>query len=79
MAACTYLAVFCMVIKEAIFQPTFENYFGLADSETAKVAMIAGYTMIITSVLVSLIPDSKKDSNKLILVGALFFCVAIFV
>jgi|TARA_B110000285_G_scaffold135581_1_gene151908 MFS family permease len=78
-AACTYLAVFCMVIKEAIFEPTFENYFGLVDTETAQVAMIEGYTMIATSILIALVPDSKKNYNKLTLVGALIFCLAIFV
>jgi len=78
-AACTYLAVFCMVIKEAIFEPTFENYFGLVESESAQVAMIEGYTMIATSVFIALVPDSKKNYNKLTFVGALVFCVAIFV
>jgi hypothetical protein len=77
--ACTYSAVFCMVVKEAIFEPTFENYFGLVGAETAHVAMIEGYTMIATSILIALIPDSKKNYNKLTLVGALIFCVAIFV
>ena len=68
-----------MVIKEAIFEPTFANYFGLADTETAEVAMIEGYTMIATSVVIALVPDSKKNYNKLTFVGALIFCLAISV
>jgi predicted MFS family arabinose efflux permease len=77
--ACTTCAVFCMVIKEAIFEPTFENYFGLVGTETAHIAMLEGYTMIATSLLIALIPDSKKNYNKLTLIGAMIFSVAIFV
>ena len=77
--ACTFLAVFCLTIKEAILQPTFENYFGLSDHVTANVATIEGYTMIGASALISMVADRRKNFNKLLLAGGFIYMAAMFI
>jgi hypothetical protein len=77
--ACTFLAVFCLTIKEAIVQPIFENYFGLSENITANVVTIEGYTMIGASTLISMVADKRKNFNKLLLIGGFIYMAAMFI
>lgn len=77
-SGCTICALFGFTFKESILEPTCENYFGLSSNETAYVQMIESVMFVGMSCVVSIIPDKKKNFNKVVCLGALLFTISMF-
>ena len=75
-AGCTCCALFGFTFKESILEPTCMNFFGLSSSDTAFVQMIESIMFVGFSLIISIIPDRKKNFNKLCLFGTIFYTLS---
>jgi len=78
-ALCTTLCLFCFTFKEALLQPEQQTYYGLKSIYVSMTFTSESIMFIGSSIIISLIPERKKNFVKLVLAGAIIFCIGMII
>jgi len=78
-ACCIITVLWAYCQYEAIIAETLENYSGINSTRLGLITALQGVAFVLVTIPMGMIPQSKKNPNKLVLVGALLFCCAQFV
>lgn len=69
--------MFSTGLKESILEPLVMNYYGYSGISVAKVLSAEIFTFVVTTLVVGIIPESKKNYACMALVASIFCCVSL--
>lgn len=74
-ACCMVTTLFSFTFKESIAEPEFTEYYFFAVADVGTLLMAEGVMFILGSVILTMIPDSKKNYDLICTLGTVGFAV----